>query len=140
MTTPDFKNITEFKTNEQGEILCLHEGCPRVYSNKYSMLRHYTTHNPTRQYQCIYCSKRFALSQYLKDHYNIHTGAKPYRCDYPGCGESFSQTGKLSQHKRQFHPDYYLRVGKAQRNKRGLKQRVKGKLVTGPFPLRESKK
>ena len=81
-------------------VQCPFEGCTRTYSTKYSMWRHLSTHNPNRQFECLYCKKRFALAQYLKDHYHVHTGAKPYKCDFPGCGQGFSQTGKLSQHKK----------------------------------------
>jgi uncharacterized Zn-finger protein len=42
---------------------------------------------------------------------NIHTGNKPYKCPVPGCTQGFTQTGKLSMHKKLAHPELYNRQG-----------------------------
>eukprot|EP00826_Nyctotherus_ovalis_P059705 TRINITY_DN832_c0_g1_i4.p1 TRINITY_DN832_c0_g1~~TRINITY_DN832_c0_g1_i4.p1 ORF type:complete len:154 (-),score=25.43 TRINITY_DN832_c0_g1_i4:53-514(-) len=43
-----------------------------------------------------------------KEHRNTHTSEKPYVCGVSGCQERFSQTGKLSLHRRT-HPEYKLK-------------------------------
>ena len=64
------------------------------------MKRHKVVHTKDKNFECEYCGRRFALSQYLKEHVYIHTNDKPYICGIEGCTRSFRQTGKLSLHRR----------------------------------------
>jgi len=43
------------------DIACPLRDCGRSYKTKYSLWRHFQTHNPTRQFVCEYCSKTFSL-------------------------------------------------------------------------------
>ena len=79
---------------------CTHEGCDKAFTTRFSLRRHLVSHLPAKQFQCKLCFKKFTLGQYLREHMYIHTGQKPYVCKYPGCGKSFRQAGKLSQHKK----------------------------------------
>jgi hypothetical protein len=65
-------------------------------------------HTQEKNFICEFCGKKFALLQYLKEHTNTHTSEKPYVCGVAGCQERFSQTGKLSLHRRT-HPQYMLK-------------------------------
>ena len=96
--------------NENGDNLfvCTFSGCGRQFKTKFSMSRHSLVHNQEKNYACEYCGKKFALLQYLKEHTNTHTNDKPYVCGVSGCQERFSQTGKLSLHRRT-HPEYMLK-------------------------------
>ena len=80
---------------------CQYEGCSRTYKSKFSLKRHYLSHQGIRNHRCPYCNKGFALAQYLREHIHIHTGEKPFVCNYPGCGKQFRQAGKLSIHKKE---------------------------------------
>ena len=83
------------------EYTCDYGTCTCKYRTKYSLKRHYLSHMGVKQHQCPYCTKRFALTQYLQEHIYIHTGEKPFVCKHPGCGKKFRQAGKLSIHKKQ---------------------------------------
>ena len=80
---------------------CRYEGCTCSYKSKFSLKRHYLSHQGVRNHRCPYCDKGFSLAQYLREHIHIHTGDKPFVCPYPGCGKQFRQAGKLSIHRKE---------------------------------------
>ena len=90
------------KLSEQdSDYPCKYVGCKRHYKSKFSLRRHCLSHMNDRRHRCPYCSKGFALAQYLREHIHIHTGAKPFVCPHPGCGKQFRQAGKLSIHRKE---------------------------------------
>ncbi|MDR3734208.1 MAG: C2H2-type zinc finger protein [Acidobacteriaceae bacterium] len=101
---------TGLTDNEDGDRLfvCTFPSCGKRFKTKFSMTRHGLVHSQEKNYVCEFCGKKFALLQYLKEHTNTHTSAKPYICGVAGCQERFSQTGKLSLHRRT-HPEYALK-------------------------------
>ncbi len=101
---------TGLTANEDADRLfvCTFPGCGKCFKTKFSMTRHGLVHSQEKNFVCEFCGKRFALLQYLKEHTNTHTSAKPYVCGVAGCQERFSQTGKLSLHRRT-HPEYALK-------------------------------
>lgn len=78
-----------------------HKGWGKSFTNKHSLKRHKTTHDPNKKYKCEVWSKSFSLPQYLKEHKVVHTNARPFVCKFPGCNKSFRQAGKLSIHKKE---------------------------------------
>ncbi|CAI2369307.1 unnamed protein product [Moneuplotes crassus] len=84
---------------------CDHPGCGKSFTNKHSLKRHKTTHDPNKKYKCDVCSKSFSLPQYLKEHKVVHTDKRPFVCKFPGCGKSFRQAGKLSIHRKEHKND-----------------------------------
>lgn len=89
-------------------FICSYPNCGKKFKTKFSMCRHNLVHSQEKNFSCKYCGKKFALYQYLKEHTNTHTSEKPYVCGVSGCKERFSQTGKLSLHRRT-HPEYKLK-------------------------------
>ncbi len=89
-------------------FVCSFPSCGKRFKTKFSMCRHNLVHSQEKNYTCEFCGKKFALLQYLKEHTNTHTSEKPYVCGVAGCQERFSQTGKLSLHRRT-HPEYRLK-------------------------------
>jgi len=89
-------------------FVCDFPGCDKRFKTKFSLCRHNLVHSQEKNYTCDFCGKKFALLQYLKEHTNTHTAEKPYVCGVAGCQERFSQTGKLSLHRRT-HPEYKLK-------------------------------
>ena len=75
--------------------------CGKSFTNKHSLKRHKVTHDPNKKYKCDICSKAFSLPQYLKEHKIVHTGERPFIWNFPGCGKSFRQAGKLSIHRKE---------------------------------------
>jgi len=102
-----YKDSTPDHSHEK-LFVCSYLGCGRKFKTKFSMSRHNLVHSQEKNYECRYCGKKFALYQYLKEHTNTHTSEKPYVCGVSGCQERFSQTGKLSLHRRT-HPEYKLK-------------------------------
>ena len=100
----------ELTANKEGDKLfvCDFPGCEKKFKTKFSLCRHNLVHSQEKNYTCEFCGKKFALLQYLKEHTNTHTSEKPYVCGVAGCQERFSQTGKLSLHRRT-HPEYSLK-------------------------------
>lgn len=57
------------------------------------------TEDPSKQFQCTLCSRRFRRQEHLKRHYrSLHTHDKPFECNE--CGKKFSRSDNLSQHAR----------------------------------------
>lgn len=57
------------------------------------------TEDPSKQFQCHLCSRRFRRQEHLKRHYrSLHTHDKPFECNE--CGKKFSRSDNLSQHAR----------------------------------------
>ncbi|KAJ5340388.1 hypothetical protein N7541_009512 [Penicillium brevicompactum] len=57
------------------------------------------TDDPSRNFICTLCSRRFRRLEHLKRHYrSLHTQDKPFECDE--CCKSFSRSDNLAQHAR----------------------------------------
>jgi uncharacterized Zn-finger protein len=57
------------------------------------------TEDPSKQYVCDRCSRRFRRQEHLKRHIrSLHTDEKPFTCT--DCGKKFSRSDNLSQHQR----------------------------------------
>lgn len=57
------------------------------------------TEDPSKQFVCQICSRRFRRQEHLKRHYrSLHTHDKPFECNE--CGKKFSRSDNLSQHAR----------------------------------------
>ncbi|KAL8912434.1 MAG: hypothetical protein Q9171_002527 [Xanthocarpia ochracea] len=57
------------------------------------------TEDPSKQFVCTLCSRRFRRQEHLKRHYrSLHTHEKPFQCEE--CGKKFSRSDNLSQHAR----------------------------------------
>ncbi|KAL9042138.1 MAG: hypothetical protein Q9180_000815 [Flavoplaca navasiana] len=57
------------------------------------------TEDPSKQFVCTLCSRRFRRQEHLKRHYrSLHTHDKPFKCN--DCGKQFSRSDNLSQHAR----------------------------------------
>lgn len=85
---------------------CLH--CPKKYTTPYSLERHVkVVHETSLEYSCEICNKQFAIKQYLKEHLTTHLDYKPYVCGFPGCPKRYTQSGKLSHHRKTKHKADY---------------------------------
>ncbi|XXG93915.1 hypothetical protein Hte_000165 [Hypoxylon texense] len=57
------------------------------------------TEDPSKQFVCEECNRRFRRQEHLKRHYrSLHTQDKPFECHE--CGKKFSRSDNLSQHAR----------------------------------------
>ncbi|EDW93621.1 zinc finger protein 708 [Drosophila yakuba] len=82
---------------KEGMHLC--PGCSQGFNNLGNMKRHYkSVHEKVKDFECRFCSRRFANSQSLKQHEWIHTGEKPYECKR--CGTHFRQEAALIRHQK----------------------------------------
>ncbi|XP_001354216.4 zinc finger protein 14 homolog [Drosophila pseudoobscura] len=82
---------------KEGMHLC--PGCNQGFNNLGNMKRHYKSiHEKVKDFECRFCSRRFANSQSLKQHEWIHTGEKPYACKT--CGTHFRQEAALIRHQK----------------------------------------
>lgn len=134
----------EYSDDSQDKLfICPFPRCGKRFKTKFSMCRHNLVHSQEKNYSCKYCGKKFALYQYLKEHTNTHTSEKPYVCGVSGCQERFSQTGKLSLHRRT-HPEYKLKKYHANSEYNKAKQRSSeshsSSSAKSPRPKRASRK
>lgn len=86
-------------------FICDFNKCEKIFTTKYSLLRHTLTHSKKKAYTCKECDKNFSIKQNLVEHEFVHTGELPYVWNFNGCSERFRQRGKLSLH-RQSHKNY----------------------------------
>ncbi|KAI1847425.1 hypothetical protein JX265_005515 [Neoarthrinium moseri] len=57
------------------------------------------TEDPTKQFNCDLCNRRFRRQEHLKRHHrSLHTQDKPFECNE--CGKKFSRSDNLAQHAR----------------------------------------
>jgi hypothetical protein len=57
------------------------------------------TEDPSKQFVCTLCNRRFRRQEHLKRHYrSLHTQDKPFECT--DCGKKFSRSDNLAQHQR----------------------------------------
>jgi len=57
------------------------------------------TEDPSKQFVCTLCNRRFRRQEHLKRHYrSLHTQDKPFECG--DCGKKFSRSDNLAQHQR----------------------------------------
>lgn len=57
------------------------------------------TEDPSKQFVCELCKRRFRRQEHLKRHYrSLHTQEKPFECTE--CGKKFSRSDNLAQHAR----------------------------------------
>lgn len=58
---------------ETGVFECQFPRCEKRFTTKFSLKRHYYIHSRQKTYRCQFCTKMFALPQYLKEHQYTHT-------------------------------------------------------------------
>lgn len=86
-------------------FICDFNGCEKVFTTKYSMIRHAAVHKKKKSFKWKDCDKQFSFQQNLVEHQFIHSGELPYLWGVNGCTMRFRQRGKLSLH-RQSHTNY----------------------------------
>lgn len=86
-------------------FICEFKKCEKIFTTKYSLIRHAQTHMKKKNFKCKQCSKTFNIKQNLIEHEFVHTGEQPYVWNIDGCTQRFRQRGKLSLH-RQSHTNY----------------------------------
>lgn len=86
-------------------FICDFKNCEKIFTTKYSLIRHVQTHMKKKNFKWKQCDKTFTIKQNLIEHEFVHTGEQPYVCGIDGCTQRFRQRGKLSLH-RQSHKNY----------------------------------
>lgn len=87
-------------------FICDFKNCEKIFTTKYSLMRHALTHWKNKTYKWKQWDKAFSFKQNLIEHEFIHSGELPYLCGVNGWNERFRQRGKLSLH-RQSHQTYH---------------------------------
>ena len=85
------------------EFQCQH--CPRVFTKRYNLESHLSTHKNDRHHICEYCGTPFSRRSDLKRHIGTHEDTKRFVCsgilqngEHWGCGKSFSRSDILANH------------------------------------------
>jgi uncharacterized C2H2 Zn-finger protein len=81
--------------SKQGEPLQC-PGCPKVFSNKALLSRHFGLHLQDKPLVCELCGKRYYHSSSFHMHMVAHKGIKSHVCKE--CGRSFISTSHLNRH------------------------------------------
>lgn len=92
----------------QKTFTCTVPECKKLFKTKFSLSRHLLTHTQDKKHECQECNKKFTLLQHLTEHMNTHTNQRPFVCGVDGCLRRFTQSGKLSLHRRT-HPSYAVK-------------------------------
>ncbi|KAH8344163.1 hypothetical protein KR084_006637, partial [Drosophila pseudotakahashii] len=72
--------------------------CPKSFSKKSSLQRHFGKHTGNQPFKCIYCAQSFVWKSLLETHLRSHTGEKPFKCSH--CSRTFTQNSHLQRHLR----------------------------------------
>ncbi|CAG9986763.1 unnamed protein product [Clonostachys byssicola] len=79
--------------------------CGKVFSKKYNMESHATSHGTERRYACRHCGKAFARESDLTRHETTHSGRREHVCRGVlrdgtrwGCGKAFARAETLRTH------------------------------------------
>ena len=90
-------------------FICEFKACERIFTTKYSLIRHMHIHLKKKNFECKEWKKTFTIKQNLIEHEFVHTGQQPYVWNIDGCSQRFRQRGKLSIH-RQGHKTYHKKI------------------------------
>jgi len=56
--------------------------CPRTFTQKYKLQRHFLIHTGEKPFTCTHCKRKFTQRGNLNQHVRIHTGERPYKVGY----------------------------------------------------------
>mmetsp|Transcript_52347 Transcript_52347/g.59835 ORF Transcript_52347/g.59835 Transcript_52347/m.59835 type:complete len:235 (+) Transcript_52347:211-915(+) len=60
-------------SSEPESYLCTYPDCSKEYTTRFNLRRHILlAHLRSKNFECLYCGKKFALNQYLKEHMKFH--------------------------------------------------------------------
>ena len=102
----DIININILEMDKKSIFICDFKNWEKIFTTKYSLMRHSLTHWKNKIYKWKQWDKAFSFKQNLIEHEFIHSGELPYLCGVNGWNERFRQRGKLSLH-RQSHQTYH---------------------------------
>lgn len=95
--------------------------CSRSFAVKAGLVQHMRTHTDERPYPCVHCGRAFKQKIQLTTHMRVHSGERPYGCRL--CGKLFRQQSHVVQHLRTHtgeKPHKCYQCGKAFRQKYSL--------------------
>lgn len=95
--------------------------CSRSFAVKAGLVQHMRTHTDERPYPCGHCGRAFKQKIQLTTHMRVHSGERPYGCRL--CGKLFRQQSHVVQHLRTHtgeKPHKCYQCGKAFRQKYSL--------------------
>ncbi|XP_058832115.1 transcription factor grauzone-like [Topomyia yanbarensis] len=84
--------------------------CYQKYRNERSLSVHKGRVHVEKKFECEFCGKKFKRSINWKEHRASHTGETLYSCDV--CGMTSNSNGNLYSHKKNKHPDEWLKAKK----------------------------
>ncbi|XP_037643890.1 zinc finger E-box-binding homeobox 1-like [Sebastes umbrosus] len=101
---PDLAAVTKKRRLEKGTVYTC-DLCPKVFVNKYIMLRHKYDHTGKRPHECNICKKAFKHKHHLIQHSRLHSVEEQkdpeiitdFRCDL--CSKYFLKKSTLLRHK-----------------------------------------
>ncbi|XP_015915023.1 zinc finger protein PLAGL2 [Parasteatoda tepidariorum] len=78
-------------------FICLHQGCTRVFSSRFKLVRHLHIHSGDRPFQCNNCGRRFHRKDHLKNHLQVHNPNKiQHSCNF--CQKSYCSLLSYRKH------------------------------------------
>lgn len=89
-----FHNVIKHPADKNAPLQC--PGCPKQFSNKSLLTRHFGLHLQDKPLVCELCGKRYFHSSSFHMHMVAHRGEKQHTCKE--CGRSFISTSHLNRH------------------------------------------